>query len=82
MEDEKIIYTLKSGYEMMLDKNAQLKAELKSLQRCYDVTNQSWKEIQEENNKLKIVIQKAIDYIEGERTAYDALGLLRRSLNK
>lgn len=54
MDDDKIVYTLKTGYEMMLDKNAQLKA----------------------------VIQKAINYLEGERTPYDALVLLRRSLEK
>jgi hypothetical protein len=31
-----------------------------------------------ERTELRAVIEKAICYLEGERTAYDALGLLRK----
>lgn len=44
-------------YTKLMDKNESLTEENERLKKCYDITNESWKELQIENAKLHRIIK-------------------------
>lgn len=46
-----------AGYTKLMDTNTYLIEENKRLQKCYDITNESWKQLYEENIKLHRVFK-------------------------